>query len=70
MMDMPKITIYPIEDEEESGPFGARGLGEIVCVPSSSAIANAIDDAVGVRIFDLPCSQEKILKGIMGKKSD
>ena len=67
MMDMPKITIHPIEDEEESGPFGARGLGEIVCVPGSSAIANAIDDAVGVRIFDLPCTQEKILKEIMGK---
>ncbi len=67
IMDMPRITIHPIEDEEESGPFGARGLGEIVCVPGSTAIVNAIDDAVGVRIFDLPCSQEKILKGLMEK---
>ncbi len=65
MMDMPQITIHPIEDEEESGPFGARGLGEVVCVPGTTAIANAIADAVGVRIFDLPCSQEKVLKEIL-----
>ncbi len=59
--DMPEIDIYPIEDAEESGPFGARGVGEQVSVPGTAAIIGAVYDAVGVRIFDLPCSQERLL---------
>jgi CO/xanthine dehydrogenase Mo-binding subunit len=59
--DMPEIDIYPIEDVEESGPFGARGVGEQVSVTGTAAIIGAVYDAVGVRIFDLPCSQERLL---------
>ncbi len=59
--DMPEIDIYPIEDEEDSGPFGARGVGEQVSVAGTAAIIGAIYDAVGVRVFDLPCSAERLL---------
>lgn len=59
--DMPEIDIYPIEDSEESGPYGARGVGEQVSVPGTAAIVGAIYDAVGVRLFDLPCHQERLL---------
>ncbi len=59
--DMPEMDIYPLEDAEESGPYGARGVGEQVSVPGTAAIIGAVYDAVGVRIFDLPCSPERLL---------
>jgi CO/xanthine dehydrogenase Mo-binding subunit len=62
--DMPDMTIYPVTDAEESGPFGARGLAEQVSVPGTAAIIGAVYDAVGVRVFDLPCSQERLLKAL------
>ena len=46
------------------GPFGAKGFGEPTLVPTIPAILNAIHDAVGVRITDLPATAEKILMAI------
>jgi xanthine dehydrogenase molybdenum-binding subunit len=56
------------ETYDEDGPFGAKGIGEPGCVPSAPAIANAIYDAVGVRIKDLPITPEKVLSAIREKK--
>ncbi|MCX5874496.1 MAG: xanthine dehydrogenase family protein molybdopterin-binding subunit [Deltaproteobacteria bacterium] len=66
-----KIPIDPVivEPIEPSGPFGAKGIGEPACVPSAPAIVNAIYDAVGVRIKDLPVTPEKLLKAIKEKKA-
>lgn len=61
------IDAVIIEPIEPSGPFGAKGIGEPACVPSAPAIANAIYDAVGVRIKDLPITPEKILAALKGK---
>ena len=57
-----------IKTDDSDGPFGAKGVGEPGCVPSAPAIANAIYDAVGVRITDLPITPEKVLAAINKKK--
>ncbi|MDE0705326.1 MAG: hypothetical protein F4114_16280 [Rhodospirillaceae bacterium] len=49
------------------GPFGAKGMGEGGMLPVASAIANAIHDAVGVRITELPLSPERVLAGLAAK---
>jgi CO/xanthine dehydrogenase Mo-binding subunit len=64
------IPIEPviIETNDEAGPFGAKGIGEPGLVPSAPAIANAIYDAIGVRIKELPMTPERVLKAIKEKK--
>lgn len=57
-----------LETYDKDGPYGAKGIGEPGCVPTAPAIANAIYDAVGVRIKDLPITPEKVLAAIKEKK--
>ncbi|MBU0494848.1 MAG: molybdopterin-dependent oxidoreductase [Chloroflexi bacterium] len=57
-----------VETALEDGPWGARGVGEHVMVPTAPAIANAIHDALGIRFDDLPLSAEKIFMVLQGKK--
>lgn len=66
--DIPKIEVLFVEEEEESGPYGAKGLGEPSMIATAPAIINAIYDAVGVRITELPASPEKVLKAIVKKR--
>ncbi len=65
-MDIPrgKIYSYFMESDDPNGPFGAKGIGEPSLNPVPAAIANAVFDAVGVRITDLPITPEKILAGL------
>ncbi len=56
-----------VETDDPAGPFGAKGVGEPGLVPTAPAIANAIYDAIGVRIRDLPLTPEKILAAIRAK---
>jgi nicotinate dehydrogenase medium molybdopterin subunit len=65
--DIPKINAYFIEEHEKTGPFGAKGLGEPAMIPTAPAIINAIYDAIGVRIYDLPATCDKILLAIKNK---
>ena len=67
--DMPTV-IDPIcvEVPDRNGPFGAKGIGESALIPVAPAIANAIYDAVGVRIKDLPIKAEKIYLALEDKK--
>ncbi len=59
--DMPPvIDSIAVEIADRNGPFGAKGIGESALIPVAPAIANAIHDAVGVRIKDLPIRAEKI----------
>ncbi len=58
------IEIDFVETNEPNGPFGAKGIGEPGLVPTAPAIANAIYDAVGIRIKDLPLTPEKILAAL------
>ncbi len=57
-----------IETNDKEGPFGAKGMGEASLLPTSAAIANAIEDAIGVRIKDLPITPDKILKALKEKE--
>jgi CO/xanthine dehydrogenase Mo-binding subunit len=67
--DAIKIIAPIIETQDKLGPYGAKGIGEPGCVPTAPAIANAIYDAVGVRIKDLPITPEKVLAAIKAKKN-
>ena len=68
--DAISLTPVVIETVDEDGPYGAKGIGEPGCVPTAPAIANAIYDAIGVRIKDLPITPERILAAIKKKKGD
>jgi carbon-monoxide dehydrogenase large subunit len=61
-LDIEEITPLIIETAHGEGPWGAKGIGEIATVPVAPAIANAIYDAIGIRIKDLPITSEKILR--------
>ena len=60
--DMPQVTTIIVEDFEPTGPYGAKGVGEPALIPTAPAIVNAIADALGVRIYDLPANLERVLK--------
>jgi CO/xanthine dehydrogenase Mo-binding subunit len=65
--DIPEIHFYPIETNEKAGPYGAKGVGEAPLIPTPAAIANAVSNAIGVIIDDLPITPEKILKTLKNK---
>jgi CO/xanthine dehydrogenase Mo-binding subunit len=58
--DAPRVIPIIVEDHEFSGPFGAKGLGEVTCIPTAAAIANAIGNALGIRFYGLPVTPERI----------
>lgn len=57
----PEIIPIVVEDPAVEGPYGAKGVGEVISIPTTPAITNAIYNAVGVRIDNLPIDQEKLL---------
>jgi len=59
--DMPDISVRLIETVDEAGPFGAKGLGESGVIPVAAAVANAVKDALGVRLTELPMTPERVL---------
>ena len=62
--DIPEIHFYPVETEEPEGPYGAKGVGEAPLIPTAAAIANAVSDAIGIKIDDLPITPEKVLRAL------
>lgn len=66
-LDMPEIEVHIVDSYDPTGPFGAKGVGEPTSVPTAACIMNAIHDAVGVRITELPATAEKVLKAIQDK---
>lgn len=69
-LDIPNIHPIIVEDEEETGPFGAKGVGEPALIPTAAAIANAIYDAIGIRFTSLPITPEKILAALKEQEKD
>jgi len=63
-MDVPRVTSIILESRSGLGPFGAKGIGEAALTPVAPAIANAVADAIGVRISDLPITPEKVIKAL------
>jgi len=68
-MDVPPIQSLLVEPVDPNGPYGAKGIGEPALNPSMSAITNAIFDATGIRVKNLPVSAEKILEELKRRKA-
>ena len=62
--DMPAMQVLLVDSHDAVGPFGAKAVGEVPVAPVAAAIANAVYDATGVRIRDLPVTAEKVLRGL------
>lgn len=62
--EIPSIKTLLIETIDPNGPFGAKGIGEPATIPAAPAIANAIYNAIGIRIKDLPITPDNILKAL------
>jgi xanthine dehydrogenase YagR molybdenum-binding subunit len=60
--DAPEIDVIWVETEDAYGPFGAKTLGEPTIIPSVAAISNAIFNATGRRVKELPITRDKLLK--------
>ena len=67
--DMPELTCYMIETDDERGPYGAKEAGQGPLLPVMPALANAIFDAVGVRVDQVPIHPDHVLKGLQAKKN-
>ncbi len=63
-LDLPMIETIIVEVPNESHPYGVRGVGEVPIVPPPAALANAIYDATGVRLRDLPMSPPRVQKAL------
>ncbi len=64
MHDMPEVQVEIVEHPDPNGPFGAKEAGQGPLLPIMPAIANAVYDAVGVRIDELPITPDKVLKAL------
>jgi CO/xanthine dehydrogenase Mo-binding subunit len=67
-VDMPEVVSIFVEHPHPDGPFGAKGMGETTNVAVPPAIANAVYDAVGIRIRDLPLTPDKVLAALRQKE--
>ena len=67
-LEMCDVVTYLVEDPDPNGPFGAKEVGQGPLLPVMPAIANAVYDAVGVRIDEVPITPEKVLKAIRRKE--
>ena len=65
--EMPEIVVRFIETVDEAGPFGAKGLGESGVIPVAAAVANAVKDAVGVRLTELPMTPERVFRALAAR---
>ncbi|HET6203522.1 MAG TPA: molybdopterin cofactor-binding domain-containing protein [Planctomycetota bacterium] len=66
-MEMPDVTTYLVEDPDPAGPFGAKEVGQGPLLPVIPAVANALYDALRVRIDEVPITPAKVLKALAAK---
>lgn len=64
MPDVPELETVLLETSSGPSPYQSKGIGEISNIPVAAAVANAVEDAVGVRIADLPITAEKVLAAL------
>lgn len=73
MMDSPDndtITVGLVGSPYSEGPYGAKGIGEVALAPVPPAVANAINDALGIQINDIPMTRERVFWAIQNKKKE
>lgn len=63
-MDVPNVECIIFESRSGLGPFGAKGVGEPAMTPVAPAIANAVADAIGVRVFEMPITPERVIDAL------
>jgi CO/xanthine dehydrogenase Mo-binding subunit len=68
-VDVPKLTTVLMENPAGPIPFQGKAIAEIPNVPTAAAIANAIHDAVGLRLYDLPLASEKVYAALQAQRS-
>ena len=66
-LEMCDVVTYLVEDPDPNGPFGAKEVGQGPLLPVMPAVANAVYDAVGVRVDEVPITPEKVLKALRAK---
>jgi xanthine dehydrogenase molybdopterin-binding subunit B len=66
-MEMPPVETYLIEEPDARGPFGAKEVGQGPLLPVMPALANAVFDAVGVRIDEVPITPDKVVRALAAK---
>ncbi len=69
-LDLPEMEVVFLEGAAGPTPFGGKGIGEVPIVPVAAAIANALEDATGVRLKDLPLTPEKVWRALRKPESD
>ncbi|MBI4321926.1 MAG: molybdopterin-dependent oxidoreductase [Chloroflexi bacterium] len=70
MLDMPRVQPIIVEVPSDTGPFGAKSIGESGLVPTAAAIGNAIYDAVGIRLNEIPFTPEAVLNALRRKRNE
>lgn len=66
IMDYPDLQVIFADTVDPVGPMGAKGLGEVPCPGVAPAIANAVYDALGLRLTELPITPDRVLRGLQG----
>jgi CO/xanthine dehydrogenase Mo-binding subunit len=66
--DMPELAVHLVECPDPAGPFGAKGVGEAGVIPVAAAVANAVRDAIGVRLTALPMTPERVWRAIQAAR--
>ncbi len=69
-LDMPSVETIIVESDEPNGPFGAKEVGEGAIMPTIPAILNAVYDATGARIFELPLTPERVYMALKAYEKD
>jgi 4-hydroxybenzoyl-CoA reductase subunit alpha len=64
---MPEVEVIIVESNDPEGPFGAKEAGEGPLLPILPSIANAVTDAVGIRLYELPMSPDRVLTALERK---
>jgi len=68
-LDVPEVQVIIIEEPDPTGPFGAKGVSEPAIIPVAAAIANAVYDAIGVRITKLPITPASVIDALSKKRN-
>ncbi|HMN15265.1 MAG TPA: molybdopterin-dependent oxidoreductase, partial [Bellilinea sp.] len=66
--DLPETKVIMLESGSGVGPFGAKGIGEPALTPAAPAYANAVSNAIGARIYDIPITPERVLEAVARAK--
>lgn len=68
--DMPPLELVMVETDDPGGPYGAKGVSESGAIPTAAAIGNAIADALGIRIYEVPMQPEVVLNAIKANENE